>query len=59
VKRSGAGDIHRESFCYSVLGEIPILEAFEFANAIAPLRRMKSVARGGVARVLASSAPTA
>jgi sulfofructose kinase len=56
VDTTGAGDVFHGAFCYAVLGEMPIFDALEFANAMAALNCTKLGARGGIATVNAAQA---
>jgi sulfofructose kinase len=49
VDTTGAGDVFHGAFCYSVLQQMPIAEALDFANAMAALNCTAAGARGGIA----------
>ena len=48
VDTTGAGDVFHGAFCYAVLEEMAILDALDFANAMAALNCMAVGARGGI-----------
>jgi len=48
---TGAGDIFHGAFCYTLLQEMPLLEAMEFSNALAALNCTAIGARGGISTV--------
>src|SRR6202140_196380 len=45
---TGAGDVFHGAFCYAVLQDMPMREALEFSNAMAPLNSTAFGARGGI-----------
>jgi sulfofructose kinase len=49
VDTTGAGDVFHGAFCYSVLNEMPIPDALDFANAMAALNCRGYGARGAIA----------
>jgi sulfofructose kinase len=48
---TGAGDVFHGAFCYAVLKHMRMLEALEFANAMAALNCTRIGARGGIASI--------
>jgi len=48
IDTTGAGDVFHGAFCYSVLQQMPIAEALDFANAMAALNCTTSGARGRI-----------
>jgi sugar/nucleoside kinase (ribokinase family) len=51
IDTTGAGDVFHGAFCYSVLQQMPIAEALDFANAMAALNCTAAGARGRIASV--------
>lgn len=51
IDTTGAGDVFHGAFCYSVLQQMPIAEALDFANAMAALNCTAAGARGCIASV--------
>ena len=49
IDTTGAGDVFHGAFCYSVLNEMPIPDALDFANAMAALNCRDYGARGAIA----------
>ena len=49
IDTTGAGDVFHGAFCYSVLQQMPLAEALDFANAMAALNCTAAGARGGIA----------
>lgn len=51
VDTTGAGDVFHGAFCYSVIENMPIVEALEFSNAMAALNCTALGARGHIGDV--------
>jgi sulfofructose kinase len=49
IDTTGAGDVFHGAFCYSVLQQMPLADALEFANAMAALNCTAFGARGYIA----------
>lgn len=50
IDTTGAGDVFHGAFCYSVLQQMPVAEALDFANAMAALNCTAAGARGGISK---------